>query len=323
MAISNPTPQEVNAQTQKESNENNIIQNVANISQTNPDVINKNIPSTLQPKGASKLAILLNKNRSKIISTFIPILTGLAIKIGIENFGKPNMKLPDTCLPSPELTKITNIRNQLINKLNNLVKVINSLSKVLTGIGLAAGIFTTLIKKIKKSRKKLNKAMLAFPGGSSGLPGALPASSNVLKDVEDTLTPKLQQASAAVTSIGLSLSLINSALLKVITLLKPIDAYLNKCSKPELVPLSSTLLEIERINTEIEQDEQQNEQTYQGFILEIIEEPYSPTVNRRKAIAKNKDGIILLQTPLSFTTLPQILIAEIKLIIDSNDLKAN
>jgi hypothetical protein len=40
-------------------------------------------------------------------------------------------------------------------------------------------------------------------------------------------------------------------------------------------------------------------------------------------VARNKDGIILLQTPPSFTTKPQILIAELKLIIDNSDLKAN
>ena len=39
-------------------------------------------------------------------------------------------------------------------------------------------------------------------------------------------------------------------------------------------------------------------------------------------MAKNTQGIILLSTPLSFTTDTETLINEIKLIIDSNDLKA-
>jgi hypothetical protein len=66
-----------------------------------------------------------------------------------------------------------------------------------------------------------------------------------------------------------------------------------------------------------------NNNTYRGFVLEIVEEPYSPTVNRRKAIAKNTQGIILLSTPLTFSTENQVLIEEIKLLIDSNDLKAD
>jgi hypothetical protein len=54
-----------------------------------------------------------------------------------------------------------------------------------------------------------------------------------------------------------------------------------------------------------------------------MEEPFSPTVNRRKAVAKNSNGIILLSTPSSFTTDTQVLFAELKLIIDKNNLKAN
>ena len=62
---------------------------------------------------------------------------------------------------------------------------------------------------------------------------------------------------------------------------------------------------------------------YKGFTLDVIKEPFSPTVNRVKAVAKNPQGIILLQTPLSFTTAPQTLISNIKLIIDLNpNLKA-
>ena len=62
---------------------------------------------------------------------------------------------------------------------------------------------------------------------------------------------------------------------------------------------------------------------YKGFTLDIVKESFSPTVDRVKAVAKNPQGIVLLQTPLSFTTTPQVLVSEIKLIIDSNpNLKA-
>ena len=57
---------------------------------------------------------------------------------------------------------------------------------------------------------------------------------------------------------------------------------------------------------------------YKGFTLDIVKESFSPTVDRVKAVAKNPQGIIMLQTPLSFTTTPQVLVSEIKLIIDSN-----
>ena len=62
---------------------------------------------------------------------------------------------------------------------------------------------------------------------------------------------------------------------------------------------------------------------YQDFLFEIVEEPFSPSVNKRRAVAKNSNGIILLQTLSSFTTDTQVLFAELKLIIDKNNLKAN
>jgi hypothetical protein len=65
-----------------------------------------------------------------------------------------------------------------------------------------------------------------------------------------------------------------------------------------------------------------NDGSYKGFIFQIEEVPFSPTVNRLKAIALNQGGIPLLETPLSFTTNRQTLIDELKLIIDRDDLKA-
>jgi hypothetical protein len=79
----------------------------------------------------------------------------------------------------------------------------------------------------------------------------------------------------------------------------------------------------------IEQDfvqEQENSYTdtaYKGFSFKIEEVPFSPTVNRRRALAQNSDGITLLQTELSFTSNPDILIQELKLVIDRDNLRAD
>ena len=80
------------------------------------------------------------------------------------------------------------------------------------------------------------------------------------------------------------------------------------------------LISISILQTKAEQT--QNNVTYAGFLIEIEEVPYTPTVNRRRAVGKNQSGIILIQTELSFTTQNELLINELKLIIDRDNLKA-
>ena len=93
----------------------------------------------------------------------------------------------------------------------------------------------------------------------------------------------------------------------------------NLIKKFGLEPLNEYLINVKETYKNISKD---IDRVYQGFNLDIIEEQYSPTVKRIKAVAKNPQGIILLQTPYSFTTIPQILIDELKIIIDKNNLKA-
>ena len=87
-----------------------------------------------------------------------------------------------------------------------------------------------------------------------------------------------------------------------------------------LTPISKEVQDI--ADAQLQADNTQNETTYQGFIIEIEIVPYTPTVDRRRALGKNQSGITLIQTELSFTTDDQTLINELKLIIDRDNLKA-
>jgi len=321
----NPTPQQVNNQTQKESDKSNEQQTVTNVSQIDSKVTTSNTPPNLKAQGQAKLALVLNKKRSEIKQIIIPMLVAVSTQIGIKNIGTLKAKVPKTCLTKPELAEILLKRNRIVEKLNRIVKIIDVFSKILTGISLLIGITAALVETLKSSKTALKVAASTIPiieytpdGGNSLLNSA-----DAIKDIGDETSKKLIQISGAIAAASLALMVINAVLLKIISMLKSIDSYLVQCT-PEvsslLTPLSPTLLEIEKINNNLQQAN--NEQTYNGFILEIIEEPYSPTVNRRRAVAKNKEGIILLSTPLTFSTDNQTLIEEIKLVIDSNNLKS-
>ena len=62
--------------------------------------------------------------------------------------------------------------------------------------------------------------------------------------------------------------------------------------------------------------------TYKGFRLEIETKKYTDTVNQNRAVGKNNSGIILIATEYSFASDPNVLINELKFIIDRDDLKA-
>jgi hypothetical protein len=259
-------------------------------------------------------------NVEKLVQQMVPTISQVVEKTGIQNIGQPNMQMPSTCLPQNELQNLLNLRNSLIDKLNITTKTINSLSKSLNPLTTIVDTTSTTLKTVRATRIAAN-AGLALITPPLVVPGAIPAAINIAKDLEELLTPQVTVAKNSITSITTALDYTNSVLLKLKNLLSSIDQYLTGCgiNPNDLTPLDSKLQQLEESLNNINV----NNNTYRGFVLEIVEEPYSPTVNRRKAIAKNTQGIILLSTPLTFSTENQVLIEEIKLLIDSNDLKAD
>jgi hypothetical protein len=320
----NPTPQEVNNQTQKELDKSNEQQTVTSVSQIDSKVTINNIPPDLKPQGQEKLALVLNKKRSEIKQIIIPMVVALSTQIGIKNIGTLKAKIPKTCLTKSELNEILLKRNRIVEKLNRIVKIIDVFSKILIGISLLIGITSVLIRTLKASKNTLKAAASTIPVAPPAPDGgnSLLNSVDTIKGIEEETFKKLIQISGAIAAASLALMTINAILLKIIGMLNSIDSYLKQClPDATLTPLSDTLLELIKVNNDINQID--NQQIYNGFILEIVEEPYSPTVNRRKAVAKNTQGIILLSTPLSFTTDDQTLLNQIKLLINSNNLKAD
>lgn len=289
--------------------------------------------------GQDKIPVLLAEKGQELLNQLIPKIIDIATQTGIQNIGELKEKLPDFCLPPDELKKILTIRNALVDKLNSASQTINQLKKIVDPLNTVVTVTSTVVNTID-TVSTITKA--SIPLIPTTTPGLLDLGKTLLVSLDSLnktlakITPKITKAQNTISSIATTITFVNNILLKIIGLLNSIDKYLKGCNATSdtsdtsdtsntLTPLDSSLTQLEQEQAAaLAQSEIPSSLTnYQGFILEVITEVYSPTVNRVKAVAKNAQGIILLQTPLSFTTTPQVLIEEIKLIIDSNNLKAN
>ena len=159
------------------------------------------------------------------------------------------------------------------------------------------------------------------------LPGAVPAAINIAGNIADNLTfnadgtPKLPPITITASQISPAVASTQSIILRCVTLLEQLDLIILFCNpNATLTPTSDSINQV--VETENLAENSQNETTYKGFVLEIEEKAFSPSVTQRRAIAKNKSNITLLATEWSFASNPNILISEIKFTIDKNDLKA-
>jgi len=282
--------------------------------------------------GQDKIPVLLAEKGQELLNQLIPKIIDIATQTGIQNIGELKEKLPDFCLPPNELKKILTIRNALVDKLNSASQTINQLKKIVDPLNKVVTVTSTAVNTIDTVSTITKASIPLIPTTTPGSPDpgkALLVSLDSLNKVLAKITPKITKAQNTISSIATTITFVNNILLKIIGLLNSIDKYLKGCNATSdtdtLTPLDSSLTQLEQEQASaLAQSEIPSSLTnYQGFILEVITEAYSPTVNRVRAVAKNAQGIILLQTPLSFTTTPQVLIEEIKLIIDSSNLKAN
>ena len=139
--------------------------------------------------------------------------------------------------------------------------------------------------------------------------------------MDDKGNSKLSKLIAIIGGASLVISIISQSILSAVESLKLIDFVLSTCDpNNSLSPISHEINSI--ANTQLQSQKTQNQTSYNGFIIEIVEVPYTSTVTRRKAVGKNSQGIVLIETELSFTTNNQTLINELKLIIDRDNLKA-
>jgi hypothetical protein len=222
--------------------------------------------------------------------------------------------------PQPSTTEIAiNRKNALLNKLDNAEKkfklyadILSILEIVSTVVSVAFGIYSKL------TQASANSALAATSTGFPGILIAIPAivtnikAENLRKRFETILTillPSISIASIKFTEITGEINELKSKI-------KDIENRIE--NRPPLsdnivinpIPVNGTL--------DIE---------YKGFKFAIREDnkPNAPKVNgiyRHYGVAIDTSGIEVLKTESSFTQDTQILVDQLKLIIDTQNLKA-
>lgn len=295
----------------------------------------------------TNISNIIIENAKKFLRQFVPTISDIIQRIKLpyplENISAESDQ-NISCLSKPELEDTANLRNKLVDNLNSFTSKTKSLSKILDPLTSLANKTDSTINSLKNTRKivqqarKVGSIAVKLVPAPPGTPGAV---TSVLSDlayidtnskeiIEDFLKPKLGESKGKISNILAALDYAKSVTFNTAKYIKPIDSYLTACGTPptDLVPINddvqSIINELSEIESTQNQEQQVNNQLqkYSGFTLEIVEEPFSSTVNRRKAVAKNASGIILLETPPSFTTNTKALIEQLKLIIDASNLKA-
>jgi hypothetical protein len=276
-------------------------------------------PSDLKAMGIAKLPSLLLVLGNQIKQIIITALINL-IKTYIQKY-----LAAEACANQDTIDKIIQQRNLIVNQLNKIVKTLTIITISLTVAITFLDLLKLAIKGIDLAKLAAIAAAIISPPLYLTLPNTLQqldlAKIKLQTDIE--FNAKIAKYKAIIGGAALVSSIIGGFVLIAIGLLNSIDIFLQKCAPNqanELVPISKEAQDIAKVQAQATPT--QNQTTYKGFIIEIELVPYTSTTTRRRAIGKNQDGIILIQTELSFTTDDQTLIDELKLIIDRDNLKA-
>jgi hypothetical protein len=250
-----------------------------------------------------KLTDLVINLKGKAIPLTLTLISSFGITKVSQLIDKEKTNTSDlfnaTC-PSPEeLTRLINRKNKLVKQINRSFKIIDSTTKAL---GITQGIITSL--------------QIAITVGLA-VPFPAPASVPVALQRINTLLERLNIANAGILAV---LILTRQVLTQLLQYLNLLDSLIQQCSPDtdqEQISAELTALTIQQT-----QQESPVVTNVNGFEMGVETEPTTNSLKRRRAIARNKQGIVMLKGEYSFSSIDQILIDELVFYIQQNDLKA-
>ena len=315
--------------------------------------LNENIPEDQKPKGTQRLGQLAGNITKVLAKTCLPSILNIIEQTGLDTFEAKKaevreelgideqleqlssltdpaklQEVKDRLCPTQDvLENIIRQRDGIVDFLNNQQVKVNNLKISADTTGdIADGIQNTSLF-IELSAFIANQ-LTKIPGVSA-LPFYAPARSaiNDLNTVNQIIkfdregSPRIPPLRGAVSNFSVPLNQVNTMITKIVQALAPIDEIITLCSpNATLNELSPDVLATVTIQLSAEQTDDGS--LYKGFRLEIEERPYTDTVTQRRAVGLNASGVVLIASEFSFASDPNVLLNEIKFIIDRDNLKA-
>ena len=253
----------------------------------------------------------LNSQIINIKKTLIPIVISLIAEFGIskaqEMLGEKLSELK-SCPNQNKLKEIVKRKNKLVKTLNDILKVIET---SLVAAGITQGVIVALDVAVKLFKNTPIPPPIDFTGTISQQ-----------KDNNQPKIEKILELSKKINGSVLSiLVVLRQNLVLVLDLLKMLDGLIQDCY-PEA---GQSDLRVELLELTKEQSNQQSPlvTNVNGFEMGVETEKTTSTLKRKRAIARNKQGIIMLKGEFSYSSIDQILIDELSFYIQTNNLKAD
>jgi hypothetical protein len=241
------------------------------------------------------------------------LLQSLAKKVAeiqerlLTQISKLKSKFPqDTCPTKEELLIVIAKRNALasgINQLQNQIRIIDRTGRLITQITTPIPPALSIIK------------LIPIPTAS---PGVTIGNVITISDVFDALKEALNKFKSIAGGFEFLENFAISILNKINNELKTLDALIEKCAK-------ELNIDYEVINDELNQDiTEEGFEVYKGFTFEIKYDGLNQTpYPKRFAQALDKNQVVRLKSESSFASDPNVLIEELKFIIDTQNLKGD
>lgn len=253
----------------------------------------------------------------------IPLLLGLLAQYGIskvkqlieenKNGITDELKQLITCPPKEELSQIIETKNKLVKQINNVFKTIDKTTKILRTtdtILTPASIALPILEAIP------------IPTAVAGVGIPISVINGIQKTIRflNELIPKITFANSVLLSI---LTLLRSVLIQVLDILRFLDLVTQYCSSLDGVTQEQISSELTSFTQEQSQQLSPVVTNVNGFEMGVETEKTTSTLKRRRAIARNKGGVVMLKGEWSFSSIDQILIDELVFYIQQNNLKAD